>query len=194
MFGGDKLVYLKYSVSEKSDGKSLHIIAKNALNELLKSAFGIENALPLIKTHRGGKPYIEGANFDFSDSHTENAIAVAACGEGGAVPGLICIDENFSKIGVDIEWAERKTADKSMIKVIDKLYTAEEKNYVDIGAAGYKKRFLEIWTKKESIVKATGEGLSGVKKADTNNFPCVFLKTEYVNIGDKEYIISIAGI
>lgn len=194
MFGGDKLVYLKYSVSEKSDGKSLHNTAKNALKELLNSAFNIENALPLIKTHKGGKPYIEGADFDFSDSHTENAVAVAACGNGGTVPGLICFDINAYKIGVDIEWAERKIADKSTVKVIDKLYTAEEKNYVDMGTVGYKNRFLEIWTKKESIVKATGEGLSGIKRADTNNFPCVFLKTEYVNIGDKIYIVSIAGI
>ena len=43
------------------------------------------------------------------------------------------------------------------------------------------KTFAEIWTAKESFLKLTGEGLAGLREADTVKLPYVF---EYMKLGD----------
>ena len=188
------MVYVKYALCESADDNCRRDTAHRARAELLNIAFDITNTDELIKIANGGKPYIENAPFDFSDAHTENAVAVAAAGEGGYIEGLICIDETCKKIGIDIEYSGRAVKKEKMAIVIRKLFSRKESEYVCLGTPGDKERFLEIWTKKESIIKATGEGLKAIRGADTFKFSGAFLKTEYVKLGEKDYIVSLAGI
>lgn len=183
------MIYIKYAACEESDNKSLSNKASLLRRELLCSLFGEKYNDAEIANAPGGKPYIPGAPFDFSDSHTKGAVAVAACGKGKIRDVLILIEKDISRIGVDIECADRVVKNKDVI--IKKLFSTKEKEYINTDK---NKRFLEVWTKKESIVKATGEGLAGIRRADTLSFNGKHLETRYITIGDKEYIISVAGI
>ncbi|MBR4910023.1 MAG: 4'-phosphopantetheinyl transferase superfamily protein [Clostridia bacterium] len=187
------MIYLRFSESSATDNAALSNDAKKLLFKLLYDTFGIENAADLIKIAKGGKPYIEGADFDFSDSHTGGAVAVAACGQGEKRDDTLCFNVSSKKIGVDIERASRKISIASVRRIVNRYFTDNERDYVDLKAAGAKKRFLEMWTKKESIVKATGEGLAGISRADTLNFSG-YIETQHFKIGGKNYIISVAGI
>ena len=186
------MIYLKYGLCE-SDSVSQHKEAKNIRNCLLYEAFGINNADSIISVADGGKPYVKGFDIDFSDAHTENAAVVAACGDGGIIDGIICIDKDVSKIGVDIEWAGRPISSKSIALISQKKFSKKEQEYVAVGTNGDRLRFLEIWTKKESIIKATGEGLKSISRADSMSADFKLLKTHRIVIGDKSYIVSIAA-
>ena len=183
------MIYLKFAQSKCSDNVSLHNLARKTLFKLLYVAFGEKYSDSDIKIANSGKPYIEDATFDFSDAHTNSAVVVAAVGDGINEDNLICIDINAKRIGVDIERADREVKNKDLI--IKRLFSEKEKEYVKTNRDI---RFLEIWTKKESILKATGEGLKGISKTDTYCFKGKYINTIYVNMGDKEYIISIAAI
>lgn len=183
------MLYLKCCRHNKGKNFSYFVAS-----DLLYTAFGTENAFNLIKKEKGGKPYIEGANYDFSIADTKGAVVVAVTGDGKIIPDVFCIDKICKKIGVDIEWADRVVSEESMARVLKKMYSEKEREYVSAGTAGCNRRFLEIWTKKESIVKATGQGLSAIRRTDTLRFDGKFLETKYIDIGDETYIVSFAGI
>ena len=188
------MIYVRYLPVNSGEKDSLHTAARRLLHELLYAAFGVTDAENAIKAAKGGKPYIKGADFDFSDSHTEGAVAVAVCGAGEKRDGMLCFDVNCEKIGVDIECALRDISTASVKRIVKRCFTDKERDYVYVNAEGVKERFLRLWTQKESIAKATGEGLAGISRADTSGEAVRFIKTVHVNIGDKEYILSVAGI
>ena len=84
-----------------------------------------------------GKPYISDSDFNFNISHSGNTV--------------VCV---FSKqeIGVDIE--EINEIDIDLFKDV---FTPQELK--EIKAEGLDK-FYEYWTKKESVIKAVGKGMS----------------------------------
>ncbi len=187
------LIYVKYEACGGSNTEQRRA-ANIARNYILSCAFGIKNAESLIIKAKGGKPYIKGADFDFSVAHTENVGVSAACGKGEKKDGLICIDKGVRKIGIDIEPEDRKIGSKSISRICKRFFFEKEREYVAIGTPGERQRFLEVWTKKESIVKATGEGLSGIHNADSFGECFNYLKTENIEIENKKYIVSTAGI
>ena len=188
------MIYLEYAACEKGN-ESQRVAAKTLLNELLNSAFNIADAGKLMRIAKGGKPYIENAAFDFSAAHTEGAVAVAvaACGDGKFLPEFIVSEKSADKIGIDIEYKYREVKKESILRISKKLFGKSETEYLNIGNDGYKTRFLEIWTKKEAIVKANGRGLAGISDADTVSFAGVFLETYCVTVENREYIISVAA-
>jgi phosphopantetheinyl transferase len=187
------MIYLDYAVCGESVAAQ-RATAKAMLSALIEHAFGISKANELMQTAKGGKLYIENADFDFSNSHTGGAVAVAACGEGAILGNLIISDKSADKIGVDIESKSRDVKKESLVRIAKKLFSKKEFEYLNIEADGCKTRFLELWTKKEAIVKATGEGLAGISGADTFSFSGAFLETYCVTVGNVEYIISVAAI
>ena len=192
-FKGGFLIYIKYSVCDGT-AKGQHRAANTARDYILKNAFGIESTENLISEAPGGKPYIEGVDFDFSTAHTGNVAIAAACGNGEKKEGLICIDKDIQKIGIDIECENRKIDGRSIKRICEKVFSEKEREYVNVGTPGEVIRFLEVWTKKESIVKATGEGLARIHNADSFGKGFNYLKTEIIEIDNKKYIVSIAGI
>lgn len=84
-----------------------------------------------------GKPYLLDSNFNFNISHSGNTV--------------VCI---FSKqeIGIDIE--EINEIDYSLF---ENVFSSQE--LAEINKEGLDK-FYEFWTKKESVIKAIGKGMS----------------------------------
>lgn len=127
-------------------GLSLQIL-KNAFADF----FGIRLLEEAIKRTPDGKPYYnEGRDIFFNISHCPAAVAVAVA----KVP-----------VGVDVEGIRRVKK-----RTVDKCCNVLERAYV-FGQHGYDrkpeeelteeeaKRFLGLWTLKESYVKMTGRGL-----------------------------------
>ncbi|MBE6183138.1 4'-phosphopantetheinyl transferase superfamily protein [Bacillus ginsengihumi] len=93
--------------------------------------------------HLHGKPTLTRGNIQFSVSHSEDVIVVAFI-------------KNY-KIGIDVEYIDSNidflTLEKSVL-------TEEEK--MQLSHLPLRKRrsgFLTYWTRKEALLKATGEGL-----------------------------------
>jgi 4'-phosphopantetheinyl transferase len=85
-----------------------------------------------------GKPYIE--NGFFNISHTRTIAAAAFCD---------------GEIGLDIECVHRK----SNIDAIAQRFCREESDYI-ANSADRQRDFFYIWTRKESLLKAKGTGIS----------------------------------
>lgn len=187
------MVYLNY-ITCCDNAISRHNTALKALNILTLSAFGIETSEKLIVKSKSGRPHIKNSDFDFSISHTGTVALVAACGKGAKNKNMICFDEDISKIGVDIEREDRVINYKVMMKIVKEYLTMKEREYVSVGTEFDRERFLEIWTKKESIVKLTGEGFAKIKNADSFCKHLKFNKTIRLEIDGKKYIVSIVGM
>ncbi|WP_374175246.1 4'-phosphopantetheinyl transferase superfamily protein [Flavobacterium tructae] len=84
-----------------------------------------------------GKPYMLDSNFNFNISHSGNMV--------------VCV---FSKqeIGIDIE--EINEIDYSLF---ENVFSSQE--FAEINRDGLDK-FYEFWTRKESVIKAIGKGMS----------------------------------
>lgn len=100
----------------------------------------IKNEDIILKNNYYGKPYLEGySDFKFNISHSGEYVALVT---------------SKYEVGIDIEQI-KEIGHKS---IIDNCFTEEEKKYI------YKSnsisRFYEMWTLKESYIKAIGKGLS----------------------------------
>jgi 4'-phosphopantetheinyl transferase len=119
-----------------------------------------------------GKPFLTGfPHYEFSISHTRNAVAAA-------------VSDN--PVGVDVE--RIRNVD---IGIAKRIYSEHEMAWLNDPAADKDYRFLEIWTKKEALVKYYGTGLtSDLKAYDVMSaLPCERITT--YALGD--YIVSICS-
>lgn len=90
-----------------------------------------------------GKPFLVGAeNFHFNLSHSGQWVVLAWGG---------------SPVGVDVEEIRMERGREELAR---RFFTPEEQAYVFRREEGLPKRFLEIWTGKESYLKYLGTGLS----------------------------------
>ena len=122
-----------------------------------------------------GKPYFEElCGVDFSISHSGCLVVCAVSVESmensiGALP--FCGDMEIQnayfidtapghiRVGADIELVTENT--ERFLRVSKRYFTASENEYINSGGFD-PERFFEIWTKKESLGKMFGTGLSGV--------------------------------
>lgn len=98
----------------------------------------IQLPLPISRTNMG-KPVLDGLNWQFSLSHTGS---YAAC----------CVYDR--PLGIDIQ--ETKHVPE---RFLTRFYTADEKKTV-LDSAEPDETFTRIWCRKESLLKASGLGLS----------------------------------
>lgn len=123
------------------DGSAL---AYRLLFYVLEKDFGI--VTPETAKLPCGKPYLRDyENVHFSISHTDSCIA--------------CVISEHP-VGIDVQ----SVSDKVSVRITERLFTDNERSYVkDIP-----ERFFDIWTRKESYAKLTGEGIThAVAKVDT---------------------------
>ena len=97
-----------------------------------------------------GKPYIEGADFCFSISHSKDMVVCAVAG---------------NELGVDIESIGRTDRICSDVgrstRFFNRVATALEKEWLaNLPQSEKQKGFLRIWTGKESFGKANGKGIA----------------------------------
>ena len=125
------------AVRNDVDRKARLIARIMLLNSLQQT--GEDYLLHSQKKNSHGKPFIEGWDF-FNISHSGDYVVMAH----GSTP-----------LGIDIE----KVKDID-VAAIDYLLHAEERNHI-AQAVNKTEAFYDIWVKKESFLKATGQGLTG---------------------------------
>lgn len=69
---------------------------------------------------------------------------------------LIAID-NITPIGIDIEWLNKAFDYQDMQEV---CFSKREIEYIDLNRPDATQRFFTLWTRKEAILKLTGEGIN----------------------------------
>lgn len=114
--------------------------------ELSKRAARAPQAWRFAAT-RLGKPYLLDSPGDlrFSLSHTRGMVAVAIC-EG-------------ADVGVDVETSDRRA---ESMKLAERFFAPEEVAMLAaVEGDARREMFFAIWTLKEAVVKATGDGLAG---------------------------------
>ena len=100
-----------------------------------------------------GRPYFEERTCDFSITHTQNHVFCT-----------IIHGEEPLCIGIDAEDLDRPELSDFAELAARWFAEDEQKRFLQ---SPTKETFLRIWTRKEAYVKYTGEGLRGLKAADT---------------------------
>lgn len=125
-----------------------------------------------IIRNANGKPFIDGKNIYVGATHTDDL-------------AIIAVDaENF---GIDCEKSDRTI--KNAEKIAKRYFSENENAYAFANSTNEeekRRRFLEIWVKKEAYVKFLGTGISDMRKFDSSAHSENF---ERVTHGD--YIIFI---
>ena len=93
-----------------------------------------------------GKPYLKDSDLYFNVSHSSEMLVVAVSGK--------CV-------GVDIESLDRKV---DFNQIMSKFFNLSEINdWKSCSAQMLLERFLLGWTRKEAVLKATGDGITGIR-------------------------------
>jgi 4'-phosphopantetheinyl transferase len=125
------------------------IAGRAALRRLLGAALGVDPAaVPLRRGIRGRPEVAVGHALDFNVSHTDDValIGIAA----GLPPG--------ARIGVDIEREDRAVNADGLARKF--MTTRERAGMAQLDEEARRRRFLQLWTCKEAMSKATGDALS----------------------------------
>jgi 4'-phosphopantetheinyl transferase len=119
----------------------------------LRSVLGLVLRMPPgevpIARGRRGRPELRGtdADLDFNISHTGSVALIGVLRRAG----------RDVRIGVDVERAEREVGSDRLAR---KFLAPEERAAIaGLAPDARRRRFLEYWTCKEAMSKATGDGL-----------------------------------
>ncbi len=117
------------------------LLGRLLLRAALYEVYGIAAADAVIRTKANGKPYLlDIPDIHFGISHTETCVVCAV----SPIP-----------VGIDAQSGGGRHD-----RIITRLFSDREREYVLEGGAVSEERFLRIWTMKESLVKLTGKGMS----------------------------------
>ena len=124
---------------------------------LLLQAIGYKATLCHTPT---GRPFLENVALDFNISHTEQFVFCA----------LDLPDETKKtlRVGLDAESLPVR-ASRDYLKLAERWFSQNEQEIFLKDPST--EHFLRIWTRKEALVKWTGEGLGGLQRADTVTAP-----------------------
>ena len=114
------------------------VCAKSFLCGLLKELYGMSDFV--VSSHENGKPYIKGSEVHFNLSHSYDIVLCAVGDE---------------QVGCDVEHIKAYNE-----KIAHRFFTEKEQMRLN---ESYNKAldFTKLWTLKESILKYSGEGMSG---------------------------------
>lgn len=103
-----------------------------------------------------GKPFVEGCG--------ELYVSVTHAGE------IVLVAVSRNEIGIDCEPVARRTRDVNAMA--GRFFTPSERELIKSVDDTEKERvFLEVWTKKEALVKLSGEGLVALSSTDSEKLP-----------------------
>ena len=117
----------------------------------------LEHCLPNVGLcyDANGRPYARGADADFNLTHTAEHTFLALC--RGA-------DGQAARVGIDAENLSR-VSELRISQMAERWFSpAEQTEFLSAPTA---ESFLRIWTRKEALVKWTGQGLRSLRDADT---------------------------
>ncbi|HOK48200.1 MAG TPA: 4'-phosphopantetheinyl transferase superfamily protein [Bryobacteraceae bacterium] len=120
------------------------VAGRAALRTILASYVGLAPAEIAFEYNRFGKPELAGGTrLRFNASHSSGRQLIAiACGR---------------EVGVDLE---RVRADFAFEDIVRRFFPPEER-----AAVSDAESFFSTWTRREAFLKATGQGLSGLRTA-----------------------------
>lgn len=153
---GEEALYEKIfhllSDEEKQRAQTFHfekdrqqfVFTRGVLKTLLGSVLKLENHLLSITYTEKGKPIIDDANsLNFNVSHSEKQSLIAI--------------SSTAELGVDVE---RMESQRSVDSITSKYFTEAEQSYIFKNDSKSKlEKFYQLWTAKESLLKAQGSGL-----------------------------------
>ena len=130
---------------------------------------GVSTEGMILRRDSHQRPFLQGETerIDFNVSHANGLVVCALeTATGNSRP----------RIGIDTEKRGAMTG-RAMDRIVARWFSEEER--VKYKKAPTEETFLRIWTGKEALVKQTGEGMSGLAKADTENLPQGLRLTAY---------------
>lgn len=124
-----------------------YVAGRWALRWTLAQRLGVEPAAVPIRRGARGRPMLdEGRAPDFNVSHTLGVALIAH------------LDRPGSRVGVDIEGVDRTLSHDGLAR---KFLTERERDAIALrDDDGRRRAFLRLWTCKEAMSKATGDGLA----------------------------------
>ncbi len=137
---------------EKHHDPSSEQVLKTGLGGLwLLQRAGVDGA---IRYGENGRPFLDGSELDFNITHTDTAVFCAISRDGDG------------RVGIDAERVDRVSTLRSMA-LAQRWFTGEERRI--FAKAPTPETFLSIWTKKEALVKWTGDGMRALREEDTTS-------------------------
>jgi len=130
---------------QRSDKRQLSLIGWQLLRYGMLQAGNAAFSLQQLQFPKHGKPFVSG-DWDFNLSHSGDVVACAITREG--------------RIGIDVE--RHRDVDPQRFK---RYFSTDELEWMGDDA----RRFIELWTQKEAVIKASGVGLKGLSKVITHN-------------------------
>jgi len=123
-----------------------YVMSHGLLRYLLSFYVGSKPHEIEYSVNQFGKPFLkeESSRVQFNMSHSKDYAAY--------IMALDC------QVGIDIEWKDKTINFEEISDLV--LSPAETNNFNKLDPEGKFHTFYDIWTKKEAIVKAIGEGLS----------------------------------
>ena len=107
-----------------------------------------------------GRPFFLDSPIDFNITHSEQIVICAAEAPDESDKG----DKPFCRVGVDVENLAR-IASVRICPLAERWFTPSEHDIFLSDPTDA--TFLRIWTRKEALIKWTGEGLRSMRKSDT---------------------------
>ena len=152
------------------------VLADALARKMLAEAMGCTPEEVRFCYAENGKPSVEGGAFFFSITHSDDLVAVAV---------------HDAPIGIDVEHirevsprlARRYCCDEENFYIFG--HEAKDTDFEHMASTDIRMRFFEVWTAKEAVVKASGEGLHHLRAINTTALP--FER----HLIDNEYLITI---
>ena len=180
------------TVAIKLCEKGTESAAAMGLLETVCKESGVVFGKKKICRTKKGKPCFADGSPKFSIAHTAG---VACCAVQCEHPSDLSKYKDIvtytlesdpdSEVGIDIEAADRKVTSPTTL-AFRRFSGAERK------AAKTERDIIFIWTRKEALLKYTGEGLSGLRSCDSCALPYgTETDTRTIELTGREYFISV---
>ncbi|WP_421943903.1 4'-phosphopantetheinyl transferase family protein [Pedobacter sp.] len=124
----------------KLSDKNLYIVGKYRTREMLAHYLEIEPKSVIFNFNNNKKPEVQGLHHNISHSGSLCVLAIST-----------------SEVGIDIE---KINDDFDFENVLYNTFSESEIEYINSKKELSRRRFYSLWCRKESLLKATGEGLT----------------------------------
>lgn len=151
------------------------VYARHFAKRFIAKRLNVTNREITFKKHSSGKLYLEGNPLYFNITHSGDFIGFAISKE--------------LEIGLDIENPTRDSG--SLLDIAERYFTQEETAALTNASEEQKKQlFFNIWTLKEAVLKATGDGIvAGLDSIDVLHKPTPCVQQCVIN--DRPYQLAL---
>ena len=161
----------EYSEHDAGVMLALHAL-RQCFGEACPELFSRGDILRYAET---GKPYVGvGSGMYVSISHSHGLCAAAV---------------SDSEVGVDIEYIDPSRSTERLKRLAARFFSQDELEYV----SGLPERFYEIWCAKESYLKYTGAGLSGLGGFSIFGLPVNVTRLRVIDTNGGSYACAVAS-